>query len=134
MGPQFTEITAKSRIFDTINSNMRSGGAQIKVETITPRSPKTKLQNKGLRDNILTSLGANLHHKEKSKSPLRREDRGSSFHEVLSQGSSSNGTGSNCTGSSGRTNNSLILENDDSASSSDAGASSDFSNAHCHRI
>ena len=87
---------------------------------------------RSLRENMLTSLGVNIHQKEKCNSPVRREERGSSFHEVLSSGGSSNGTGSNCTGSSGRSNNSLILENDDGASSSDAGASSDFSNVNCH--
>lgn len=86
-----------------------------------------------MRENILKNLGANLAGKEKSNSPRRHQDRGSSFHEVLSSGSSSKVTGSSGAGSSGRSNASLILENDDGASSSDAGASSDFSNGHCNR-
>jgi hypothetical protein len=101
---------------------------QIKREVVPPRSPKSGVQ---IRDNILEKLGANINIKEKSNSPRRHEDRGSSFHEVLSSGTSSKGTGSS--GSSGRSNASLILENDDAASSSDAGASSDFSNGHCGR-
>ena len=64
--------------------------------------------------------------KEKFSSPRRPEDRGSSFHEVLSSGSSSKGTGSSVP-----SNISLSIENDDGASSSDVGASSDFSNGHC---
>lgn len=101
------------------------------MEPPVPRSPKTKVQICQMRDHILKNLGANLVHQEKSNSPRRHEERGSSFHEVLSVGSSSKGTGSS--GSSGPSNNSLILENDDSASSSDAGASSDFSNGRCTR-
>ena len=95
------------------------------------RSPKPRVQICQMRDHILKNLGPNLIHQGKSNSPRWQEERGSSFHEVLSVGSSSKGTGS--IGSSGPSNNSLILENDDSASSSDAGVSSDFSNGHCTR-
>ena len=66
--------------------------------------------------------------KEKSNSPRRREERGSSFHEVISSDLSSKGTGSS--GISGCSNGSLLLENEDSASS---GASLNFSNGHSHR-
>ena len=131
LGAEITEITGKSRIFGKINSNMR-GGVQINMEPPTiSRSPKSKVKNSQVRDEILKNLGSNLSHKEKSNSPRRREDRGSSFIEILSSGSSSKGTGSS--GSSGRSNTSLILENDDGASSSDAGVSSDFSNGRCNR-
>ena len=123
-----TEITEKSRVFGKLNSNKRGA---VQMDAPVPRSPKCKVQICQMRDHILKNLGPNLVHKEKSNSPRRQEERGSSFHEVLSVGSSSKGTGSS--GSSGPSNNSLILENDDSASSSDAGASSDFSNGHCAR-
>ena len=101
------------------------------MEPIVPRSPKSKVQICQMRDHILKNLGPKLPHKEKSNSPRRHEERGSSFHEVLSVGTSSQGNGSS--GSSAPSNNSLILENDDGASSSDAGASSDFSNGRCTR-
>ena len=78
----------------------------------------------------MKSLAPNLAHKEKSNSPRRHEERGSSFHEVLSSVSSSKGTGSSGI-SADHSNTSSIL--DDSASSSDAGVSSDFSNGHCNR-
>lgn len=103
------------------------------MEATVPRSPKCKVQICQMRDHILKNLGPNLVHKEKSNSPRRHEDRGSSFHEVLSVGTSSKVTGSSGTSGSGTSNNSLILENDDSASSSDAGVSSDFSNGRCTR-
>ena len=40
LAADITEISGKSRIFDKTNSNMRSGGVQINMEDIAPRSPK----------------------------------------------------------------------------------------------
>ncbi len=39
LAAEITEMSGKSRIFDKINSNMRSG-VQINMEAIAPRSPK----------------------------------------------------------------------------------------------
>ena len=125
----FTEIEGVSRIFGNINSNFRGGEEIVKGSQVT-RSPKRKGQIGQVRDHIINSLGAEISLKDKKITPRVREERGSSFHEVLSSGSSSKGASS---GSSAiRSNTSLILEND-CASSSDAGNSSDFSNGNCTR-
>lgn len=113
---QITEISASSQIMGKNNSKMING--------LKPTSSRGEERRK----TILNNLGVNIHMKEKSNSPRRREERGSSFHEVISSDLSSKGTGSS--GISGCSNaSSLLLENDDSASS---GASLNFSNGHRH--
>ena len=80
---EITEISSNSRMSDKINSNKRSG-VQINMDAAIPRNPKTKIQTNHVRDHIMNKLGASP--KQKFSSPRRPEERGSSFHDVLSSG------------------------------------------------
>lgn len=121
-----------SEINGIINDGVRiQNNSKIRVLPMAGATKESVCKNAEIgqvRENLLSKIGADRRREEISGA-RRREERGSSFNQGLQSGQNSSGRRNSTI------NSSLIIDHDDSASSSDAGVtSSNFSNGHSRQL